>query len=150
MNALNDFVPAGYPLPWNPITLADFVPGGFPLPQNPIYFASSNGSLPKAPSLPMAAIGAKNGKAAIAAAASDSCGGCGCGGSCGGCGGLGAIAGCATCSASMTSDTIIPQASLPAFLQGDAYMAGFPTVYIAGAVVLLVGFMMMGGKRGRR
>jgi hypothetical protein len=136
MNALQDFVPAGYPVPWNPITLADFVPGGFPLPQNPVYFASSNGSLPKAPGLPMAAIGAKNGKAAIAAASG--CGDCGCGGSCGGCG-----------MGTLSSDTIIPQASLPVFLQGDAYIAGFPTVYLAGAV-LLVGIMFMGGRSARR
>ena len=137
MNALNDFVPAGYPLPWNPITLADFVPGGYPLPWNPVFFPSAAGSLPKAPNLPMAAIGAKNGKAAIEASG---CGGCGCGGSCSGCGGMG----------SLTSDTLIPQASLPTFLQGDAYITGFPTVYLAGAVVVLVGFMFMGGRSARR
>jgi hypothetical protein len=141
MNALNDFVPAGYPLPWNPITLAEFVPGGFPLPQNPVYFASAGGALPKAPGIPMAAIGARNGKAAIAAAAASGCGDCGCGGSCGGCGGMGTL----------SSDTFIPQASLPAFLQGDAYITGFPTVYLAGAVALtLVLMMSMGGRSARR
>ncbi len=151
MNALQDFVPASFPLPWNVITMAglqDFVAGGFPLPQNPIRYvppASANGSLPKAPPMPMANIGAKNGKDYMSAVMT----GGGCGGSCG-CGGLGAIAGCATCSASMVSDTLIPQASLPAFLQGDAYIAGFPTVYLAGAVALTLAFMMMGSKRGRR
>ena len=35
-------------------------------------------------------------------------GDCGCGGSCGGCGGMGTL----------TGDTLIPQAMLPAFLQG--------------------------------
>ncbi len=138
MNALQDFVPGGYPLPYNPITLADFVPGGYPLPFNPVFFANSNGSLPKAPDLPMAYIGAKNGKAAVVAAATN--GGCGMGCGCDSCGGMGTL----------SSDTFIPQASLPAFLQGDAYISGFPTVYLAGAVVLVLGFMMMGSKKGRR
>ena len=140
MNGLQDFVPGSYPLPWNVITMSglqDFVPAGFPLPWNPVFYPSSGGSLPKAPPLPMALIGAKNGKAAMAAG--DGCGtGCGCGGSCGGCG-----------MGSLSSDTIIPQASLPTFLQGDAYITGFPTVYLAGAVVLGL-VLFMGGKRGRR
>ncbi len=138
MNALNDFVPASYPVPWNPITMGDFVPGGYPLPWNPVFFPSAAGSLPKSPNLPMAAIGAKNGKAAIAAASG--CGDCGCGGSCGGCAGMGTL----------SSDTFIPQASLPAFLQGDSYITGFPTVYIAGAVALTLAFMFMGGRSARR
>jgi hypothetical protein len=138
MNGLQDFVPAGYPLPWNPVTMGEFVPGGYPLPWNPVFFASSNGSLPKAPNLPMAAIGAKNGKAAIAAASSG-CGDCGCGGSCGGCG-----------MGTLSSDTFIPQASLPVFLQGDAYITGFPTVYLAGAVVVTLAVMFMGGRSARR
>ncbi len=131
--ALSDFVPAGYPVPWNPITMGEFVPGGFPLPATPVYFSDSNGSLPKSPDMPMAAIGAKNGKAAIAAASGMGCG-CGCGG------GMGTL----------SSDTLIPQASLPAFLQGDAYITGFPTLYLAGAVVLVLGFMFAGGSSRRR
>ncbi len=87
----------------------------------------------------MAYIGAKNGKAAVVAAASDGMG-CGCGGSCGGCGGMGTL----------SSDTFIPQASLPSFLQGDAYITGFPTLYLAGAVVLVLGFMFAGSSGGRR
>jgi hypothetical protein len=142
MTGLNDFVAGGYPLPWNPVTLGDYVPGAFPLPWNPVFFASSGGSLPKAPPIPMAMIGAKNGKAAMAAAGGD-CGsgmGCGCGGSCGGCG-----------MGTLSSDTIIPQASLPTFLQGDSYITGFPTVYLAGAVVFgLVLFMGSSSRRGRR
>jgi hypothetical protein len=51
---------------------------------------------------------------------------------------------------SLTSDTLIPQASLPAFLQGDAYITGFPTVYLAGAIALTVVFMMSAGGRRRR
>jgi hypothetical protein len=90
----------------------------------------------------MANIGAKNGNAYMSAILNSGCGGCGCGE------GMGAL--CPTCSASMATDTFIPQASLPTFLQGDAYMAGFPTVYLAGAVALTLAFMFMGSKRGRR
>ena len=134
-NGLADFVSGGFPLPWTPVYdgMGEFVGGGFPLPQNPIY-PSASGSLPKAPPMPMALIGHGNGQA-------DDCGagmGCGCGGSCGGCG-MGAL----------TSDTFIPQAKLPTFLQGDAYISGFPTVYLALGVVA-VGFMFMGGSSGGR
>jgi hypothetical protein len=163
MNGLHDFVAGGYPLPWNVISMAglsDFVNGGFPLPQTPVYFPSSQGSLPKAPPMPKALInlgrhdmirgfsGGVNNRSDMIRGFSG-VGDCGCSGSCGGCGGLGAIAGCATCSASMLTDTLIPQASLPAFLQGDAYIAGYPTVYLAGAVVLGL-VLFMGSKRGRR
>jgi hypothetical protein len=176
MNGLHDFVAGGYPLPWNVISMAglsDFVNGGFPLPQTPVYFPSSQGSLPKAPPMPKALInlgrhdmirgfsgmgersdmirgfsGGVDGRSDMIRGFSG-VGDCGCSGSGGGCGGLGAIAGCATCSASMTTDTLIPQASLPAFLQGDAYIAGYPTVYLAGAVVLGL-VLFMGSKRGRR
>jgi hypothetical protein len=139
MNALNDFVPAWYPLPYNPITMGDFVPGGFPLPQNPVYFVpSAGGSLPKAPDLPMAAIGAKNGKAAIAAASSG-CGNCGCGGSCSGCG---------------MGDLAVPSwaSSLPTFLQGSVTLpavGSVPTVYLVGGVLVLA-VLVMGGSRGGR
>ncbi len=129
---LQDFVPAGYPLPYNPITLADFVPGGFPLPFNPVFFPSAGGSLPKSPNLPMAAIGAKNGKAAIAAAASAGCGGCGCGGSCGGCGGMGDIA--------------VPSwaMSLPSPLDSASnwpVLGVVPNVYVALGVAALIFFI---------
>ena len=126
---LHDFVGARQPwmLP-NAIVAAgmgwlhDFVPvSNWVLPNEII--ASANGSLPKAPDIPRALIGAKNGKAA------------GCGGPCGCSGGMGAL----------TGDTLIPQASLPSFLQGDALISGVPTVYLAGGV-LLVAVMMMGGK----
>jgi hypothetical protein len=139
MNGLHDFVAGGYPLPWNVISMAglsDFVNGGFPLPQTPVYFPSSQGSLPKAPPMPKAFISL--GRHDMIRGFSG-LGDCGCGGSCGGCGGLGTL----------TGDTLIPQASLPTFLQGDAYIAGFPTVYLAGAVVLGVA-LFMGSKRGRR
>lgn len=141
MTGLHDFVQGGYPLPWNPVTMGEFVPGGFPLPWTPVFYPDSSGTLPKSPDMPMAAIGAKNGAAAIAAA-SDGCGsgmGCGCGGSCGGYG-MGAL----------TGDTIIPQASLPTFLQGDSIITGFPTVYLAGAGLVIVAFLFMGGRSGRR
>jgi len=89
MNGLADFVAGGFPLPWNPVFadsgIGDFVWGGFPLPQNPVgYRPSVNGSLPKAPDIPMALIGHGNG------AELDDCGdGMGC---CSGCsGGMGAF-----------------------------------------------------------
>jgi hypothetical protein len=44
-------------------------------------------------------------------------------------------------------DTIIPQASLPTFLQGETF--GFPTVYVAGVGVLAL-IMFMGSRGGRR
>ena len=142
MSGLNDFVPGSYPLPWNPITLGEFVPGGYPLPWNPVFFADSNGSLPKAPDIPMAYIGAKNGKAAMAAAASDSCGngmGCGCGGSCGCSGGMG--------------DVAVPTWA-PSFLNGTVTLpvvGVFPTVYLAlGVGLIAVIAMSSGGGRRRR
>jgi len=161
-NGLADFVSGGFPLPWTPVYdgMGEFVGGGFPLPQNPIY-PSASGSLPKAPPMPMALIGHGNGQA-------DDCGagmGCGCGGSCGGCG-MGAYPnyGRSLANASavglehrhafdgigaLTSDTLIPQAKLPTFLQGDAYISGVPTVYLALGV-LAAGFMFMGGSSGGR
>ncbi len=85
----------------------------------------------------MAYIGAKNGKAAIEAAGG--CGmGCGCGGSCGGCG-----------MGSLSSDTLIPQAMLPAFLQGDGFITGFPTVYLAGGIAILAMWLWTSGGGGR-
>ena len=129
MNGLADFVSGGYPLPWTPvISMGEFVAAEFPLPQNPVYFASSKGSLPKAPDMPMALIAHGNGASL----------GCGCGGSCAGCGGLGGL-----------GDTLIPQASLPTFLQGDALVSGIPTVYLA-AGVLLAAVLFMGGRSARR
>jgi len=115
----------------------DFVnAGNWVLPNNIIAGPSAAGSLPKAPDLPKALLGARNGKAAMKAA-----GGCGCAGSCGPCGGMGTL----------SSDTIIPQTSLPSFLQGDAYISGFPTVYLAG-IALIAAVAMFGGssRRGRR
>jgi hypothetical protein len=154
MNGLHDFVAGGYyPLPWNVISMAglsDFVNGGFRLPQTPVYFPDKNGSLPKAPPMPRALIGNGLGRSDMIRGFSgvngrsdmirgfSGVGDCGCGGSCG-CGGMGTL----------TSDTFIPQASLPTFLQGDAYITGFPTVYLAGAVVLGL-VLFMGGKKGRR
>lgn len=138
MNGLHDFVMGGFPLPQNPVwatgvSLGEFVAGGFPLPQNPVGIrASANGSLPKAPPMPMALIGHGNG-------ADLDCGStCGCGGSCGACGmgGLG--------------DTIIPQASLPSFLQGAAYIPGVPTLYLAGGLALAFLFFRSSTARGRR
>lgn len=137
MNGLHDFVAGGYPLPWNVISMAglsDFVNGSFPLPQTPVYFPSSQGSLPKAPPMPKALINL--GRHDMIRGFSGV--GCGCGGSCGGCG-----------MGTLTGDTLIPQAMLPAFLQGDTYIAGFPTVYLAGAVVLGL-VLFMGSKKGRR
>ena len=152
MNGLRDFVMGGYPLPWMPVNMGDFVAGGFPLPQTPVFIPDSGGSLPKAPPMPRAAIA--HGSAGPASPTLNSLSGIsgiGCGSGCGctvpGFGGMGSL--CTTCSASMVSDTLIPQASLPTFLQGDAYIAGFPTVYLGGIVLLGV-FMMMGGKKGRR
>ena len=140
MNGLADFVPGGFPLPWNPVLadsgIGDFVMGGFPLPQNPVFYPSASGSLPKAPPMPMALIG--NG------------------------GGMGhrsdmirgfSGVGCCDCGmGALTGDTIIPQASLPAFLQGDSLVTGVPTVYLAGGVLvaLVVLPMLMGGGGRRR
>jgi hypothetical protein len=188
--SLQEFVPAQFPLPFNPLIhgdlgMGDFVPAGFPLPQIPIRQGTSPNSLVAAPPIYQSQINPVTTQKAIQNAAlagidrpfwygndqytaadpgrlrEDNSawrldealigvhvrapsfvglGGCGCGGGCGGCGGMGTL----------TSDTIIPQASLPTFLQGDAYITGFPTVYLAGAIVLTLGVMMMGGKRGRR
>jgi hypothetical protein len=133
MNGLNDFVAGGYPLPWNPVTMGEFVPGSYPLPWNPVFFASSGGSLPKSPPLPMALIGAKNGKAA--AAASDGCGmGCGCDS----CGGMGDIA--------------VPTWA-PSFLNGAVTLpvvGSVPTVYLALAIGIGAVMFMGGSSRRRR
>jgi hypothetical protein len=127
MGGLRDFVPGGFPLPWVPVYdgMGEFVGGGFPLPQNPV--ASVNGSLPKAPPIHKAQI----------APLPDSSSGVGC--CCAGMGRLG--------------DTIIPQASLPEFLQGDFtipvvnYTA--PLVYVAAGAIV-VAMVMFGGGRSRR
>lgn len=166
---LGDFVNGQFPLPWTPvISMGEFVAGGFPLPQTPVFFPSANGSLPKAPDIPRAAIA--HGSAGPASptpnmlAGISSIGrsdmirgfsgmgdrsdmirgfsGCGCGSPndmVRGFSGMGTL----------TSDTLIPQASLPTFLQGDAYITGFPTVYLAG-IVVLVAVSVIGGKKGRR
>ncbi len=138
MNGFGDFVQARQPwiLP-NQIVgmgnLADFVNAGkWVLPNAIVGLPSSGGNLPKAPDMPKALLGARNGKAAMKAL------GCGCGGGCGSCG-----------MGTLSSDTIIPQASLPAFLQGDAYIAGFPTVYLAG-VALIAAVAMFGNSTSRR
>ena len=140
---LADFVAGGFPLPQSSVRMpaiydgmGDFVCGGFPLPQTPVrYIASADGSLPKAPDLVTADL------APIPSYDTPDCGGgmgCGCGGTCGGCG-MGAL----------TGDTIIPQASLPSFLQGDALITGFPTLYlVAGG--FLAAFFFMNTKKGRR
>lgn len=133
MNGLREFVPGGFSLPWTPVFdgMGEFVGGGFPLPQNPVR-AAATGSLPKAPPMPMALIGHGNGSSLEGI-------GCGCGGGCGCSGGMGAL----------TSDTFIPQAKLPTFLQGDAYITGVPTLYLALGVVA-AGFLFMGGSGGGR
>ena|SRR5271166_1075898 len=134
MNGIGDFVNGGFPLPWIPVGMGEFVPGGFPLPQNPVgFFPSAAGSLPKAPDIMRSQIG--NG-------GSTSCGmGCGCG--------MGALS--PTDWGLVSGDTIIPQASLPVFLQGDTWVAGFPNLYLAG-VALVVAVAVIGGSkaRGRR
>lgn len=153
MNGLADFVPGGFPLPWNPILadgLGDFVPGWFPLPQNPIHYqASVNGNLPKSPGIPRALIGS-GGAAdvrAVAAMSGDSCAGvsglsgCGCGHrmtapGLGGCGcrmsapGLGAF----------DISTLIP---------GETF--GINNTYLVGGVLaaILILPMMSGGRRRR-
>ncbi len=127
MNGLRDFVPGQFPLPWMPVFdgMGEFVPGGFPLPQNPVFYPSKNGSLPKAPDMPMALIGNGNG------ATLDDCGG-----------GMGC--GCQSCGmGALTGDTLIPQASLPSFLQGDSWITGVPTLYIAGGALLVTWAMFM-------
>lgn len=149
MNGLRDFVMGSYPLPWTPvISMGEFVAGGFPLPQTPVFFPDANGSLPKAPPMPRALIAhgsagpaspTPNLLAGVSGIGRSGMGGCGCG-PVPGFGGMGTL----------TSDTLIPQASLPTFLQGDAYITGFPTVYLAGIVVLAAVAVMGGSKRGRR
>lgn len=131
MRGLHDFVrPTGFPLPWNPVTMSglnDFVPATQPwlFPRGPV----AAGSLPKAPPIPRALIG--NG------GDSGGCGmGCGAGCGCDSCSGMGGL-----------GDTIIPQASLPTFLQGE--ISGVPTIYLALGVVAAA-VLFMGQKRGRR
>ena len=158
---LRDFVNGGFPLPQGPVYIpgmgwmggmADFVPGGFPLPATPVYMPAANGSLPKAPPMPRAAIA--HGGAGPLSPSMNSLSGIGSIGGMGGCGcgprgfnGMGTLA--TTDFGLINGDTIIPQASLPAFLQGDSWVAGFPNLYTAIGVGL-VAFMVMGGKKGRR
>jgi hypothetical protein len=169
MNGLRDFVNGGFPLPWEPVFfpngVGDFVNGGFPLPQVPVFFPSSAGSLPKAPSMPRAAIA--HGSAGPASPTVNSLsgvsslgmhdmirgfsgvGGCGCGHPnemVRGFSGMGTLA--PTDFGLVNGDTIIPQASLPTFLQGDNWISGFPNVYTAGIGV--VGLFIMFAKKGRR
>jgi hypothetical protein len=139
MNGLAEFVSGGFPLPQNPVkfpwatgvSMGEFVLGGFPLPQNPVGFrASVNGSLPKAPPIPMALIGHGNG------AELDDCGtgmGCGCGGSCGGCG-MGAF----------------DLASIENLIPGQTF--GVKNAYLVGGVIaaFLILPMLMGGTSRRR
>lgn len=177
MNGINDFVLGGYPLPQTSVyypNMGDFVNGGFPLPQTPVFFPASNGSLPKAPPMPRAAI-AHGGAGplspsmnSLSGVRSDmirgfsglgrsdmirgfsGLGGCGCGSPnqmVRGFSGMGALA--TTDFGLVNGDTIIPQASLPTFLQGDNWITGFPNVYTAG-VVVIAAVMFMGGKKGRR
>ena|ERR1700722_12670589 len=170
---LRDFVNGGFPLPDGPVYIpgmgwmgggvADFVNGGFPLPATPVYMPAANGSLPKAPPMPRAAI-AHGGAGPLSPSMNalsgmgrsdmirgfSGVGGCGCGSPnemVRGFSGMGLLA--TTDFGLVNGDTIIPQASLPAFLQGDNWVAGFPNLYTAIGVGI-VAFMVMGGKKGRR
>jgi hypothetical protein len=157
MNGFGDFTNGGFPLPQGPVYypgmgyVGDFVKGGFPLPMTSVYMPSSNGSLPKAPPMPRAAIAhgssgpaspSLNGLRGVSGLRGI---GCGCGPR--GFGGMGTLA--TTDFGLVNGDTIIPQASLPSFLQGDNWISGLPNLYTAGVVVVGV-FMFMGGKKGRR
>lgn len=119
---VGDFVNGGFPLPSRPVFdgMGEFVGGSYPLPQNPVYYASAEGSLPKAPDIPMALIANGNGK----------CAGMGCG--CSDCGGLG--------------DMAVPTwaTSLPSPLNSTQW--GYPVVYLLGAAAIGY-FMFM--KKGR-
>jgi hypothetical protein len=126
MRGLREFVPGGFPLPASPIYdgIGDFVPGGFPLPQTPVYYvASVNGSLPKSPALTQADL------APLPAADSSSCGmGCGCSS----CGGMGAL----------------DMSSITNMIPGTTF--GISNTYLAiGAVLAVVAFSSMGGRRRR-
>jgi hypothetical protein len=170
MNGLRDFVNGSFPLPWEPVYfptgVGDFVNGGYPLPQVPVFVPSSNGSLPKAPPMPRAAI-AHGGAGPLSPSMNSLSGvsslgrsdmirgfsgvGCGCGNPTDmvrGFSGMGTLA--TTDFGLINGDTIIPQASLPTFLQGDNWISGFPNVYTAGVVGAIAIAMMMGGKKGRR
>lgn len=158
MNGISDFVAGGYPLPWEPVwhpSIGDFVMGGFPLPQGPVFMPSANGSLPKAPDMPRAAIAHGSAGAASTAAPTNMAPtnlsglGCGCG-SVRGFSGMGALS--TTDFGLVSGDTIIPQASLPTFLQGDNWITGFPNLYTAigvGVLALVIGSSMGGGRRRR-
>ncbi len=126
--SLKDFTDGGFPLPQGPVGLRDFVPGGFPLPQMPVLHTG----LPKAPPIDRSQIGS-------------GVSGCGCG--TGYNPGMGLLA---TDFGLMSGDTIIPQASLPTFLQGDNWIAGFPNLYVGLGVVLVGVIFMSGGRKGRR
>lgn len=124
---LGDLVPAGFPLPWQPVYdgMGEFVPGGYSLPQSPVYFPSAAGSLPKAPDIPMALIAHGNGTME-----------CECGGSCDACGGMGAL--------------MVGGTDLETLIPGQTF--GISNTYLAAglvAAVLLFG-MAGGGRRGRR
>lgn len=173
---LRDFVDGGFPLPQGPVYvpgmgwmggMADFVPGGFPLPQNPVYMPAANGSLPKAPPMPRAAI-AHGGAGPLSPSMNalsgmgrsdmirgfSGVGGCGCGSPnemVRGFSGMGLLT---TDFGLVNGDTIIPQASLPAFLQGDSWISGIPNLYTAigaGVIFFMVEMSARGTiKRGRR
>lgn len=133
---LADFVAGSFPLPQSPIYdgLGDFVPGSFPLPQVPVYYRpSASGSLPKAQDLTTADL-------APVPSYDSPDSGCGAGMGCG----------CGSCGmGTLTGDTIIPQANLPSFLQGDSLISGVPTLYlVAGG--FLAAFFFMNAKKGRR
>lgn len=166
MNGMNDFVLGDYPLPYNPVSMGDFVKGGFPLPFTSVIMPAANGSLPKAPPMPRAAIahgGAGplspsmnplNGVSGIGRSdmirGFSGMGGCGCGSPnemVRGFSGMGTLA--TTDFGLVNGDTIIPQVSLPTFLQGDNWISGFPNVYTAGVVVIGI-VLFMGSKKGRR
>ena len=132
---MNDFVAGSFPLPQNSVGLRDFVPGGFPLPQMPVL----HNGLPKAPPIQRAQIG--NGAAAAGVS------GCGCGMP-GYYGGMGTLA--TTDFGLVSGDTIIPQASLPTFLQGDNWITGFPNLYVALGAGVIALVVIGSQKKGRR
>jgi hypothetical protein len=150
---MSDFVYGGYPLPQGPVGLRDFVPGGFPLPWTPVFIPSKDGSLPKAPPMPRAAIAhgasgpASPNPATTPSGGTSSLSGCGCGMP-GYYGGMGTLA--TTDFGLVNGDTIIPQASLPTFLQGDNWISGMPNIYTALGVGVLVLVVASGSKKGRR
>ena len=50
----------------------------------------------------------------------------------------------------VNGDTIIPQASLPTFLQGDNWITGVPNLYTAMGGVVLALVVIASQKKGRR